>query len=94
MSVENQPAVRPAGYPDTPELDRMLAARGQSQPAGEFLDWLHNLGYRLCTWDPDAEEFVPSIPDIERLLGRWLGIDPQKCETERRAVLEYARSQH
>lgn len=35
--------------PPTPECDRLTQVRDQSQPIGEFLDWLRNeKGWELC----------------------------------------------
>jgi len=34
----------------TPECDKMLAVKDDSQKIGEFLDWLQEKGYRICVW--------------------------------------------
>lgn len=55
----------PKPYPPTPELDKMNAAKAESQPIGQFLDWLSDTKrVELCQphehtdqcYAPDDEE--------------------------------------
>jgi hypothetical protein len=75
---------------DTPELDKMLRVKDESQAIGEFIEWLGangmwigeyvDLGYR----EPRG---VPVSKTINGLLADFYGIDMQKIEQERRAIL-------
>lgn len=74
--------------PETPELLRAHAAVKETEPAGQFVDWL------LET--KGATISVPGIGDIgerhmEKLLAEWQGLDPAKTEAEKRAILVHAR---
>lgn len=80
------------GYPDTPECDKMLAAKDRSQPAGEFLEWLTSGSYYLALVNETDGSLMPTYESVERLLASWLGIDLQKVETERQAILEWVRA--
>jgi len=83
-------------YPPTPELDRMLGKKDQSQPAGEFLEWVVSQGWVLCSWQSglEVDGYWPVGKSIEQLLADWLGIDLATVEAERRAVLEHVREQY
>ncbi len=88
----------------TPELDKLSAVRDRSQAIGEFIDSLSTQGLFLCEAAPDdyglttVDEFeeehttyiVTRIP-IETILAGYFGIDLQKCEEERRALLASIR---
>lgn len=39
--------------PPTPELDRMHQITDQSQPIGEFIEWLKESGFVLAKWSDD-----------------------------------------
>lgn len=72
---------------DTVELDKMLAAKPETQPAGEFVEWLQGRGLLLGQWE--GERFVPAVGHtLEELLAEWKGIDLAECERERRELLE------
>jgi hypothetical protein len=91
--VTATPEARPDGYPATPTLDRMLAVQGQTQPAGQLLDWLEEQGWQIAMLD-DYGQVRVSRPSIERLLAEWQGINLDAAERERRAVLDWVRSQN
>lgn len=78
--------------PETPELNKLIQVSGDSQEIGQFLEWLNEIGYRLCLYDHDEEAYLPTFESINGLLSRYFGVDLDKVETERRAVLEYARA--
>lgn len=71
----------------TPELDKMVAVRDQSQVIGEFLDWLKH--ERGCAFYD--VELIPIHDSIEELLARFFGIDLDKVEAERREILAEIR---
>ncbi len=75
--------------PDTPELDKMLEAKPDSQIIGEFLNWLFNEQHaQMCRFDDKFDEFVPIFESVERWLALYFGIDLEKMEQERRAILD------
>lgn len=79
-----------------PESTRLLAAREESQPIGEFLE---SGPYELGRWVPcqqwhqdgwecgQGEHFQPVRKSIETVLAEYFGIDMVKVEAERRAML-------
>ena len=85
----------------TPELDKIQANRTESQSIGDFLDWLrndHNLS--LCKYDEkaiceDCEEevggYISSHLSVEQLLAQYFGVDLNKAEEERQALLAQIR---
>lgn len=77
----------------TPELDKVLAAKDESQPIGEFLEWLSEEGFTICEWDDDRERFVPHTRTIEERLGDYFKIDVAEAEAERMRIIEHLRSQ-
>ena len=81
--------------PETPELDRMIerATAGHSQDIGEFIEWLGENGFVIATRDA-YDELLPMLMSTEGWLAQYFGIDLQKVEQERAAVLAYVRSKN
>ena len=80
------------GYcePETPESDRLVEARYDAQPVGEFLAWVYAQGLLLCR----AEDCRPQGIDhrtTEQLLADWKGIDLAEVERERMALIVQLR---
>jgi hypothetical protein len=81
-------------YPPTPELDKMKAVHEKSQAIGEFIDvFLSEKHIVLCESHP-TEGYFPVTTSIERLLAEHFGIDLNKCESERRAILKHIRQEN
>lgn len=80
----------PASYPETPELDRQHEVLDRSHAAGDFIDWLGTQGLVIAQYGSDGQWYPAYIPP-ERLLADWLGIDLDKVEAERRAILAHLR---
>lgn len=86
---------------DYPEHEKLKAVHIQSQACGEFLEWLaREKNYSLCYYyapspeedDDGAEEgYVPVSIRIEDLLAEHFGIDLNKLEAEKRAMLDEFR---
>jgi hypothetical protein len=77
----------------TPELDKMLAVKDQSNALGEFLEWMGSKGLWICrsaTKEDDITEgtLLPVYKSTEVMLAEYFGIDLNKAEKEKRAVLE------
>jgi hypothetical protein len=84
---------KPEGYPATPELDKLKALQGETQPIGNFLDWLlHEKGYSICELDSHGESVIVSS-SIETFLADYFKIDRKKVEEEKQAILEWMRNQ-
>lgn len=84
---------KPNGYPDTPELDKMEGAKKRgSQEIGEFLEWLKCEPLNICEYDSYKEAFCPLHITTEAMLARYYGIDLDKVDGERMAILEWVRS--
>lgn len=88
---------KPVKQPHTPELDKMSALRPKAQVIGEFLDWLRDeRGYSITEFreDDDDDEggrYWPVTAGIEKLLAEFLGLDLNKIEKERQAILDALR---
>lgn len=79
----------------TPELDKQLAIikSGANSTVQGFLDWLmEEQGITFCVWSDDHEEFWPDRRQPDRLMADYFGIDLDKIEDERRAILESLRA--
>jgi hypothetical protein len=81
-------------YPDTPELDRQveIVKSGKAGQVQEFIDWLlDGQGYDIVRFDSEGKN-PQRIFSRERLMEQFFGIDHQKIEQERRAVLTWVRN--
>ena len=93
--------------PHTPELEKQaeVVRSGKAEIVQEFYDWLHEeKGWVLARWVPVeerstgdgiyGEQPVPVYVQPEQLMADFFGIDRDKIETERRAVLDAIREAH
>ena len=84
----------------TPELDKMVEIGDESQKIGEFLEWLSSEEIELAEWtgfccDECGEEILMNmIMTEEQLLAKYFGIDLEKAEKERQAILDNIREQN
>lgn len=77
----------------TPECERMAAVREKSQAIGEFLEWLREeKGWTIAEEYGNSDRLLPVRYSTEALLAEFFGIDLNKVERERRAILEGCRS--
>lgn len=88
----------------TPELDKMLKVKDQSQSAGAFLDWLQSeKGFHLAKFHEhddgcyEKDKRVCGLVEdnlysehiqIEKLLAEFYGINLNKAEQERTKILK------
>lgn len=88
---------------ETPELNKMQANRDKSQPIGGFLDWPRNeQDISLCVFDEDNPAYDDDDNEIavyhsvnkttEQLLADYFGINLNKAEKERQALLDEIRA--
>lgn len=83
---------KPIGYPDTPNLDKVIEVKDKSQAIGEFIEWCnHEKKWFFCKYLPDREFPSPVRVDIERLLAEFFDIDYDAMNREQAAVLKYVQ---
>lgn len=85
-----------------PECEKLAAVKEKSQAIGEFMDSLSTQGLYLCqAFTPEEmgvdcgeleEVYMPSNMPIEKVLAGYFGIDMNKVEAERRAMLDALRA--
>lgn len=81
--------------PKTPECDRLVSVADESHKLGEFLDWLEQRKrLSLARWSRSDDQLVPDYTPKEQLLAEYYGIDLDKVDAERRALLKHVRSLH
>lgn len=84
--------------PATPECEKLAKVSEESNKIGAFLDWLKDKGIHLATWeydeDLDDERLFPHREPIQNILAEYYGIDLDKVETERRALLDWIQEQN
>lgn len=78
---------------ETPECDRMLAVRDQSQAIGEFIDWLNYEHEVFLARYEDLDDYSQPVlmtfhRNMNELLAEFFGIDLAKVEAEKRAILD------
>ena len=77
---------------DTPELDKMLKVKEQSQICGEFLDFLKSKYDMFDRKIPRDDPYYPigssDYVNNEKLLAEFFGINLEKAEKEKHALLE------
>jgi len=78
---------------DTPECDKITANREESRILTDFYDWLGEHGLEICAYDEKSYggEWLPDSRRPEQLFADYFGIDMNKVEEERRAILELQR---
>lgn len=88
-----------------PEHEKLEQVKDKAQLLGEFLEWLQGEGnLTLAEWytheDRGAvsgrvfsseERLAPTSQTIEKILGRFLGIDPEKLAREKDEMLSELR---
>jgi hypothetical protein len=82
-----------SNYPETPELDKRSEVLDEGNKIGEFLDWLvHEKGITLAEWDERDRLMPANTGGFERLLADYFGIDLDKVEAEKLAILKHLRA--
>lgn len=85
---------------DTPQLDKMVEVKDESQMISNFLDWLDEKEIVLAEWSgSDCDEcgdeiLIHLIRTKEQLLANYFNIDLVKAEKERQAILDNIRRQN
>jgi hypothetical protein len=90
---------------ETPELDKQteIIHSGQAGTVQDFIDWLGEQKYVLARYVPEdertdddgiyGEQPVAVFIQPEQLMADFFGIDRNKIEQERRAILDAIRSE-
>jgi hypothetical protein len=84
--------------PACPECEKLRAIAPVSQKVGEFIEWLQtdkSIVFCKAVDDSDYdsdETYVPFSINIQSVLAEFFGIDMDKVERERSALLESLRS--
>lgn len=80
-----------------PEHEKMQKVQHHSQAAGEFIEWLEENDHFIVEWVCSEEHlgggFFREPRPLESLLARWLGIDLDKIEQEKRDMLAKIREE-
>jgi hypothetical protein len=77
-----------------PECEKLAAIKNESQPIGEFLEWVESKGWFLCEYKSDYYEGNMPLPikfNTSHLLAEYFNIDLKKVEAEQLALLEEIR---
>lgn len=82
----------------TPNLDKMLSVKPDSQTIGQFLEWIGEQGWEICEWCEgekrgDEDVLLPLHMSIEKMLALYFDVNLQACEAEREAVLKNLRGE-
>lgn len=83
---------------ETTELDKQKAIidSGKAETVQEFYDWLREeKGYQICAPVPESLRgyYQPVFTQPEDLMAEFFGIDRDKIEAERRALLDAIRAE-
>ena len=75
----------------TPMCDKLHAVKAQSQPIGEFLEWLQaEKDIVLCRYT-ETDFCLPVRQGIESLLAEFFEIDLEQAEREKQLLLANLR---
>lgn len=81
--------------PACPECEKLSKVSEQSNKIGDFLDWLRQHSIVLCVYDDGEEAYfdagMMTDSGINHLLAKYFGIDLDKVEEERKALLQWFR---
>ena len=78
--------------PLTPNCDKMLAVRKESELLTHFVDWLNEKkDYHICEWFDETLEYA-SYGGYNRLFADFFDIDYEELEREKQAVLDHVRA--
>jgi len=76
-----------------PEHAKLRDVKYQSQKIGEFIEWLGEQSMAVCHFDGSLNHsnYWPANEPINKLLARFFGIDLDKLEDEKTAMLDAQR---
>lgn len=75
-----------------PEHEKLRKISDKSQVVGEFLEWLEDTkGWRLARWGRYINWMEPVHYDVQDILAEFFGIDRDRLDAEKDAMLEELR---
>lgn len=77
---------------DYPEHKKVRAVQRESQAINDFMEWLQeekNIGFAY--FEEGLGDVLLSTPSLMELLEEFFGIDPEKLEAEKQAMLDEIR---
>ncbi|QFG11225.1 hypothetical protein PBI_CLOVERMINNIE_78 [Gordonia phage CloverMinnie] len=80
--------------PETPECDKLAGVADEGNTVIEFFEWAQAQGYHLVRYEEGmhmGSEITVPVAVNAALLHEWQGLDGDKIEAERRALLDYQR---
>lgn len=79
-----------------PEHDKLDAVVVETQAVGEFLEWAKGKGVLLAQRipGPDGEDWLVPQFRLLALLAEWKGIDRERLEQEKQAMLTKIREEN
>jgi hypothetical protein len=88
--------------PQCPECEKLSKVSKQSDPIGQFLEWLKNArGYKVAEYITDPHSYrgedqilVEVKETTEQLLADYFDIDLEKVEKERQMLLNWLREEN
>jgi hypothetical protein len=89
--VKPSSSTPPSEYP---EHEKLKAVQGESQLVGNFIEWLSAEHIEFAQYGDKSytrERLFPMNISTEKMLARYFGIDLQKLNNEKIAMLEAIR---
>lgn len=74
------------------ELEKWADAQPSLIIVQEFLEWCAEHQMELAVWSDNGRRLLPLLETKDSLLARFAGVDLQKLENERCALLENCRA--
>lgn len=77
-----------------PEHEKLKAIQDRSQAIGEFIEWLYERDLAICEFNRHVnfDNYTPFRGQINGLLADHFGIDQNRLEAEKLAMLEEQRA--
>ena len=75
------------------EIEKQADTMWQRRVIHEFIEWLSEQKLEVAAWSPLGTQMHPVTEMPDRMIDRFLGIDPAALENERRELLEAARGE-
>ena len=76
---------------ENPECEKLSSDSDERRTFSEFFEWLESQGMFLCQYEEDSHLPWPVNGSNDRLIYKFLEIDQDKLEQERRAMLAVLR---
>lgn len=74
------------------EIEKHADTMGQRRVLQDFIEWLGEQRLEVAAWNDRGTYMRPVTEMPDRMIDRFLGIDPVALENERRELLEAARA--